>query len=314
MTRLPGGQIDLSPLGFGCAYLIGGVNARQSATLIDTVLTAGIQHFDVAPLYGLGTAEGVLGEALGAGRTTVSLASKVGISRPRSSRMALALRRLSPSLRARLRGFAARWSAPASGEAPATDFDPDRVRRSVDESLALLRTDYLDLLLLHEARVDDLSDTLLRYLDDGRRAGVFRAVGVGSNRDTATAIASTVPEFFDVFQYEWDVLKPVPPLIAGAPSCITHRSIAGAFDALRQRFATDPDERRRITEATGTDVADPDELGRLLLGAAIARNPGGVTLFGTRNPARITSNVVAREDRYVRGGAILADLLGARSA
>lgn len=62
------------------------------------------------------------------------------------------------------------------------DYSADGTNRSVEESLRLLRTDYLDILLVHDP--DDLSPVLgrdgaLEALKKLREQGVIRAIGLG---------------------------------------------------------------------------------------------------------------------------------------
>ncbi len=51
-------------LGFGCGDLYGGASRAQSVRLIETALDQGIQYFDLARLYGNGSAEAVMGSIL----------------------------------------------------------------------------------------------------------------------------------------------------------------------------------------------------------------------------------------------------------
>ena len=46
---LPNSKIVTSPLGFGCAYLIGGLRKRANCRLVDIAFDLGYRHFDVAP-------------------------------------------------------------------------------------------------------------------------------------------------------------------------------------------------------------------------------------------------------------------------
>jgi len=64
----------------------------------------------------------------------------------------------------------------------AKDYSADGTRRSVEQSLGLLRTDYLDIMLVHDP--DDLSPVLgpggaLEALQELKAQGVVRAIGLG---------------------------------------------------------------------------------------------------------------------------------------
>ena len=69
-------------LGFGGSRLIGGAWRRESRTLLDAALDAGIQHFDTAPMYAEGQAESVLCDFLRSRATHATVATKYGILPP----------------------------------------------------------------------------------------------------------------------------------------------------------------------------------------------------------------------------------------
>jgi methylglyoxal reductase len=121
---LPGTDLQLSALGFGC-WAIGGkwwgedVDDRRSIAAIHTALDRGINWFDTAPLYGHGHADRILVEALGRRRHEVVIATKVGV-------------------RFRL------------GEGHATsDLSPDHIVADCEASLRRLELDTIPLLQVH---------------------------------------------------------------------------------------------------------------------------------------------------------------------
>lgn len=81
---LPGTDLQLSALGFGC-WAIGGtwwgedVDDRRSIAAIHAALDQGINWFDTAPLYGHGHADQLLVQALGKRRHELVIATKVGV-------------------------------------------------------------------------------------------------------------------------------------------------------------------------------------------------------------------------------------------
>src|ERR1700722_15245385 len=76
---LDGSGIRATPLGFGCATLFRASDPAQRARLLHAAYDAGIRHFDVAPMYGLGRAEPELGSFTRARRSEVTIATKFGI-------------------------------------------------------------------------------------------------------------------------------------------------------------------------------------------------------------------------------------------
>ncbi|MDQ6777489.1 MAG: aldo/keto reductase, partial [Actinomycetota bacterium] len=80
VLTLPGTAITTSRLGFGCAELYREPSSAQRRRLLDSAHHAGIRHFDVAPMYGLGVAERELGAFASQRRDQVVIATKFGIS------------------------------------------------------------------------------------------------------------------------------------------------------------------------------------------------------------------------------------------
>ncbi|MGO9743665.1 MAG: aldo/keto reductase [Roseiarcus sp.] len=311
LVRLPGAPLEVGRVGFGCAYLTGGFEARANRRLVDAAFDAGTRHFDVAPLYGNGTAEDVLGEALEGRRSQVTIATKVGIARPRLSfRMQLirivakAVRRLLPTFS---RGFSARMVAgpPLRGR-----FGLQEVQASVAESLRRLRTDRLDALLLHEVTAADITDELLTYLDERRREGMFGAIGLAAEMDRLNGIPEAIRRVFDMIQYSWCVLDPNPTHLDPPSFHVTHRAILRAHAPLLEWFRRDVAAAARLSKAVGENIQDPGRLGQILIGAAIARNPGGITLVGSRRLSRVGQNAaLLTNDGLVAAGARLAAAL-----
>src|SRR3982750_493397 len=125
LRALPGTDLRLSRIGFGAAPLggvYGEIDVDAGIRAVHAALDLGVNVVDVAPYYGGTRAETVLGKALaGVDRDSYVLATKVG--------------------RYGLDDF---------------DFSAARVRRSVDESLARLGVDHLDLVQAHDIEFGDL--------------------------------------------------------------------------------------------------------------------------------------------------------------
>src|SRR5580692_6033576 len=76
-----------SRLGLGCASLGSRIGASAGARALSAAHEAGVTWFDVAPPYGLGDAELLLGEFLRGRRHGVSVTTKVGIAPPERLRL-----------------------------------------------------------------------------------------------------------------------------------------------------------------------------------------------------------------------------------
>jgi len=166
--RLGASGLTVSEIGFG-AWGIGGLTAGQtsygrtddarSRAALAGAFAAGITFYDTAPAYGDGHSEELIGEAFVSIRTQVIIATKAGLDH-----------------------FAA-----------APDFSPKAIRRSLEGSLRRLRTDYVDLLQLHNPAPALFASRPESYgaLEDLVREGKARAFGVSvkSATDAVTILA-----------------------------------------------------------------------------------------------------------------------------
>ncbi len=168
-----------SVLGFGCSAVMGRVGRKASLAALAAAYDAGITLYDTARSYGYGESEGLLGEFLRGRRESVVISTKFGILPARTSRLKRALMpvvrgllKLTPSARGMMqKQIAAQFSA--------GNFSVYELRESLEASLRELRTDYVDLLFLHEAPVsvmqqEDLVAALERVVAEGkvRRFGI----------------------------------------------------------------------------------------------------------------------------------------------
>ena len=179
---------------------MGGFESRASISLLRTAMELGIRYFDAAPLYGDGTAEKVLGAAVGRD-SSVIIASKVGISRPvyspirHGGRLAIkSLLSQFPMLKRSVIRSRARNSCNES--LPTFDFGETNVRRSIEESLRFLGRSQLDVLLLHEPPAESFESALLPAISS---LGMARCTGVGVGN-----IQEPPPGFSGVWQSRWE--------------------------------------------------------------------------------------------------------------
>lgn len=108
-------NLEVSEVGLGCMRITELQDKKEVRNLIDTAMDQGIDFFDHADIYDGGHAEEVFGEVVEpAMRQNMIIQSKCGII-----------------------------------PGKAYDFSKEHILRSVEESLKRLRTDYLDILLLH---------------------------------------------------------------------------------------------------------------------------------------------------------------------
>ncbi|MBU1213086.1 MAG: aldo/keto reductase [Alphaproteobacteria bacterium] len=302
---LPSGRAT-SQLGLGCGPLHGGLLAGASGRLLDAAFEAGIRHFDVAPPYGLGLAEGVVGGHFADRLDEITLATKAGIARPRRPLLMSNVRHLVKPVLGRLPGWSAAAQQVRDTAAPSGNFDPDSVRRSFADSLLRLGADKVDIFLLHEIEAASLTPQLAELLNELLRNGLTDAIGVGTTRDEAVKIATAYPNLAAVQQYRWNVFESPLPADPGG-LVITHGAIGPALEEMAARFAADPDAGARWSAAANADLADTRVLADVLLAAALAENRTGLMLFYSHNPDRIRRAVeVSGNAKLIDAGAALS--------
>ncbi len=123
MTYRPLGRSGLmvSTVGLGTNAFGSRIDARQTQSVVDAALDAGVTLFDTADTYGRGASEELLGRSLGRRRDDVVVATKFGMDMAGAN---------GPD-----------WGARASRR---------YVRRAVEASLRRLGTDHIDLYQLHQ--------------------------------------------------------------------------------------------------------------------------------------------------------------------
>jgi D-threo-aldose 1-dehydrogenase len=286
-------------LGFGCGSLMGATNRRDSLKLLQSAYEAGIRHFDVAPMYGYGEAETCLGEFLQHHRGQITVTTKYGIAPPKKSAIIKLGRTLAgpilkqlPSLKQSLAHAA---NAATRNPTPNQDrltFTAAQAKASLDRSLLALRTDHVDLWLLHEATAADLhDDTLLHLLEDEVTRGTIGVFGIGSSSDKIPALQAQRPAYCRTLQYEWSILDSQIQDTPSAPFRIHHRALTNNFRALHTALIKNPSLCRRWSASANTDLGLPEALAHLMLKASLVMNPTSIVLFSSKNPAHIQANV-----------------------
>jgi aryl-alcohol dehydrogenase-like predicted oxidoreductase len=153
----------------------GRIDDSEAVKTIHSALDQGITSFDTAPGYGSGHAEETLGAALVGRRDQAIITTKCGIV-PRSSH---------------------------SGQ-PGRDASRASILREIDDSLRRLRTDHVDVYLVHWPDPDTRLEETMGVLDEIQHAGKTRLVGV-SNFDVALLEASRKLRSIDVLQVGYNL-------------------------------------------------------------------------------------------------------------
>lgn len=198
--RLGRTDIDVSVLGFG-AWGIGGrtpgatsygkTDDRESLRALNEAFDRGVTFFDTSSVYGDGHSEELIGECFSSRRRDVVIATKAGIT-------------------ASYRGY---------------DFSAPALRASLEGSLRRLRTEYVDVLQLHNAGQDvfagrpDLVDLMSQFVREGKA----RAWGISTPSPEDALALLDLPDVA-CFQVncnllDWRVID------VGLPNCAASRGI-----------------------------------------------------------------------------------------
>jgi aryl-alcohol dehydrogenase-like predicted oxidoreductase len=317
--------IQVSALGLGC-WAIGGpftsngrpagwgeVDDDESIRAIRTALDLGVTLFDTADVYGCGHSERVLGTALQGRRDDVVIVTKVGNVFDERTRI-------------------------ADGK----DLSPAYLRRACDASLNRLRTDRIDVYLIHDG-FDGPEDVpaVVDVLEELVQAGKLRWYG-SSVSDPAIVRAMAEGPHMVAAQHELNVLRGEletlsvaeelglaslnrTPLAMGLLSGRYRPDLLPGADDVRRNgpwwdfFVEGAMERwlERIADVRAELTADGRSLVQGALGWIWGRSPATLPLPGFRTVAQVQENARAADygplpaERMERIQAILGDPLPA---
>lgn len=150
--KLGSSDMKVSLLGCGCWPFGGdwtGVCDEESIKTINLAIELGINFFDVAPVYGFGHAEEILGKAVKDKRDKIYIASKCGL----------------------------RWD---NQKRIKRDLSKNSILEEIDNTLKRLETDYIDLYQLHwpdpNTPIEETMDTLNML----KQKGKIRNIGLSN--------------------------------------------------------------------------------------------------------------------------------------
>lgn len=150
--------VQLSTLGLGTNQFGRVVDAAGVKAIIDRAHELGVNFLDTAESYGDGRSEELLGAALAGRRHDFVLATKTG-----------------------------------GGKDPGR-LTRKRIAQRLDESLARLRTDFIDLYYLHFPDAATPLEESLRALEDAQRAGKVRYPAISNHSAWRVAEAAAIAE------------------------------------------------------------------------------------------------------------------------
>jgi aryl-alcohol dehydrogenase-like predicted oxidoreductase len=288
---------SVSALGFGCASLGSRVDAKRGTAALTRAFEAGISWFDVAPSYGDGNAEEILGRFLVGKRSQVVLCTKVGLLPGRAS---LPARIAKPVAQRALRIAPGLRELIVKGRAPAhrVELTGTFIEASVQESLKRLQTDHIDVLALHEANETDVErEDVLRALESVVSAGSVRSISMAGDVHVGLK-AVGFSERIGILQL---ANSPFEPNVALAKARVPSGRMIGfvvhsvyghtaALDRLTGMIENDS-AKSALMEAHGYCGAARAMATAFLLDYALASNREGVVLFSMYEPVHLRFNL-----------------------
>ncbi len=296
-VRIEALNADVSALGFGCASLGSRIAPVAGLTALTRAYDEGVTWFDVAPSYGDGQAEVLLGRFLATRRRDeVQVLTKVGIAPPLPSFKARLMR---PAMRMAVAALPKLRTAVRRRRPAATKLrlNAAMIMESLEASLKRLGTDYVDVLALHDATPEEtMRDDVLRALETTIASGKTRAIAIASSPEAAAAgiAAGTVYGLAqmgsNVFDHGLSRFRASTPRRV---DCVTHSVFGhdGAINRLAARIASDADLSAALAAAgyTGPHASVAVDL---LTDIAFADNANGVVLVSMFHERHLRSNLV----------------------
>lgn len=291
-VKVPNSQVRLARLGFGCVRLSACVSEKHALATLSSAFDLGVNHFDVARLYGAGTAEGILGRFAKSRRSQLTISTKVGLLPP--ARLA-GKAKLIGVVKKLLRPFPGIMKLARRGVAAAggpLEFNAAGIEQSLETSLRELQTDYVDCLFLHEASIADCNrEDVIAFLDRQLRRGTIKTAGIGS-ASMRFRQPGTLPELYQVLQFDHSAAQPSTELLNSQPNrlCIVH-SVFAPLAKLMAIAEVNPRLLQETSARLELDLSDPAIIRSLLLHEALQANSHGCVLFSSTSEEHIRETI-----------------------
>jgi myo-inositol catabolism protein IolS len=292
--------LQVSAVGFGCWPMAGdrygAIEDDEAVKAIHRAFDRGVNCVDTAPAYGAGHSEEVVARALDGHRKDVILVTKCGVKAP-----------------------------PPGQPGPLRDASRDNILGEIDASLKRLRTDWVDVLLVHWPDARTPFEESMRALEEVVASGRARFVGV-SNFTAAMLAECMRTRRVDVSQVGYHMLdrrqetETFPFCRANGVGVmgygsLGHGLLTGAFSAATsfdlardwrgggvafgqpifrgENFKTN----LRVVERLRQEIAEPRgvPLSQIALAWVLANPAISTALVGARTPAEVDANDAGAE-------------------
>ncbi|MFT5750984.1 MAG: putative oxidoreductase [Flavobacteriales bacterium] len=238
----------------------------QMIDMIRHCLDQGITTFDHADIYGDYSTEEEFGNAFakaGIERSKIQLISKCGIQYKENAR--------------------------PENEVKHYQYDSAYIIASAERSLRLLKTDYLDLLLLHRPSPLMHPDEIEVAIDQLQSQGKIKDFGVSNFTPSQTALVSTKAAIA-ANQIEISLTTHASLFDGRLDDMMTHQITPMSWSPLGSVFKEASDQNERIRGTLNTLTIKYNATEDQLLLAWLLQHPSGIhPVIGTTNEARITA-------------------------
>lgn len=272
MTRL----VKLSRLGFGCASVMGKVGRKNSLRAMSEAYDVGVTHFDVARSYGFGEAESVLGKFVKGRRDKLTIASKFGVVPPNlsiSKRLAMPVARLASDMFPQLKGKLKKKSGELLAE---KRFDLKYAQKCLDESLMQLKTDYIDIYLIHEPDLIFLENELelQGFMESAVSVGKIKSWGNAFKTPENYLKSSKLAGDFAQFEGNFITYSRCAEIVRNAKNRIVTRPFIGGSEFQNEflKIINKSNEVKKLYENSQFNIGDIS----LCLSARLAGDEGSV--------------------------------------
>jgi len=294
-VSLPVGGPEVSVLGMGCAAMMGSASRRQSLAALAAAHDAGINFFDTARSYGYGASESLVGEFCRPRRAQVVLCTKFGILpaartwKHSLKPLARAAVRLFPGLRRAARAQTSEFFV-------ANQFSVELLRASLETSLRELKTDYVDILLMHAAPIGVLAQQdLLGELERLVAEGKVRMAGISGELDVIRATFDQRPPVLRTAQFACNIanLSFLEQTRQSEIFLVANHPFGGPMGVAEsmRRIKALRDSRRLPAELRARlDTRDPQLLPEIVLNAILSGSGIDAVIPSMLQPGHLKSN------------------------
>lgn len=240
-------------------------NTPQMVELMHSCLENSITTFDHADIYGNYTTEAAFGKAFNESsidRSSIQLISKCGIQMESGNR----------------NNFVKHY-----------DYSTSYIIQSVEQSLRNLRTDYLDLLLLHRPsplmRADEIAEAIGKLKQDGK----ILDFGVSNFTPLQTDLIETTIKI-NYNQISFSITDFEAMTNGSLDHMQTHHITPMCWSPLGNVFKQDDDQTQRLKKMLANFSEKYEVSADIILLAWILKHPAGILpVCGTADPSRLAN-------------------------